>query len=473
MYKLEVTLKQHTPLIHFQPDQEGATLRASEVKPKLDRFILTRLGEDSAYQSKRDEIARAIGDEYNNLNSYEKGKFIAQGLGWLIGNGEQPALDYKMKIIPLNNNKPDQYIIASRLSINQQNLLVQRNYKVINFSPYFAQEKEYSQLFIRINNNYQLRNDFRNKLSMLSKKGIKYDKIKCEIVSFNEPLLKYITDILPEFFIVENFGTRNGKGFGSFTVFSMKLNGVQQEINNDVKSWLTKNYDFVYKKTCNGQDPFQIIQKDYKLMKAGYNRHEGYQKSLLFLYFAKQNIRWEKRWFKRKIKEFGYTLKQDVNGDPIDINLKQSWDDTKCAINSDDTECPSNSDDNYYYIRALLGLAEVFDFLTNNRSVKISVKVNCNNKLERFKSPVIFKIIDENIYLVGKDNIPIQFLHENSPTFSIFKKVNNTINQNSEIHLDPSIKIPNEFSLKDFVSFCMKIVKSHYLSLTGYTPLKK
>ena len=120
-----------------------------------------------------------------------------------------------------------------------------------------------------------------------------------------------------------------------------------------------------------------------------------------------------------------------------------------------------------------MGLAEVFDFLTNNRSVKISVKVNCNNKLERFKSPVIFKIIDENIYLVGKDNIPIQFLHENSPTFSIFKKVNNTINQNSEIHLDPSIKIPNEFSLKDFVSFCMKIVKSHYLSLTGYTPLKK
>ncbi len=40
MYKLEVTLKQHTPLIHFQHDQEGATLRASEVKPKLDRFII-------------------------------------------------------------------------------------------------------------------------------------------------------------------------------------------------------------------------------------------------------------------------------------------------------------------------------------------------------------------------------------------------------------------------------------------------
>jgi hypothetical protein len=42
-YRLEVKLKQHTPLIHFQHDQNGAALRASEVKPKLDRFIIERL----------------------------------------------------------------------------------------------------------------------------------------------------------------------------------------------------------------------------------------------------------------------------------------------------------------------------------------------------------------------------------------------------------------------------------------------
>ena len=42
MYKLEFTLKQHTPIIHFQHDQDGATLRASEVKPKLDRFIYSK-----------------------------------------------------------------------------------------------------------------------------------------------------------------------------------------------------------------------------------------------------------------------------------------------------------------------------------------------------------------------------------------------------------------------------------------------
>jgi len=39
-FKIEFTLKQHTPIIHFQSDQAGATLRATELKPKLDRFLI-------------------------------------------------------------------------------------------------------------------------------------------------------------------------------------------------------------------------------------------------------------------------------------------------------------------------------------------------------------------------------------------------------------------------------------------------
>ena len=38
-FKVEFTLKQHTPIIHFQSVQSGATLRASELKPKFDRFL--------------------------------------------------------------------------------------------------------------------------------------------------------------------------------------------------------------------------------------------------------------------------------------------------------------------------------------------------------------------------------------------------------------------------------------------------
>ena len=42
-FKVVFTLKQHTPMIHFQSDQSGATLRATELKPKLDRFLLEQV----------------------------------------------------------------------------------------------------------------------------------------------------------------------------------------------------------------------------------------------------------------------------------------------------------------------------------------------------------------------------------------------------------------------------------------------
>ncbi len=38
--KVEFMLEQHTPIIHFQSEQMGATLRATELKPKFDRFLL-------------------------------------------------------------------------------------------------------------------------------------------------------------------------------------------------------------------------------------------------------------------------------------------------------------------------------------------------------------------------------------------------------------------------------------------------
>jgi hypothetical protein len=38
MAKLIVKLEQHTPLIHFQHTQDGATLRATEFKPRFDKF---------------------------------------------------------------------------------------------------------------------------------------------------------------------------------------------------------------------------------------------------------------------------------------------------------------------------------------------------------------------------------------------------------------------------------------------------
>lgn len=68
MSELKITLMQHTPILHFQHDQEGATLRATELKPKLDRFMLEHL-------------------ENPNRN-------------WFI-SGEEKALNYKIHIKPI------------------------------------------------------------------------------------------------------------------------------------------------------------------------------------------------------------------------------------------------------------------------------------------------------------------------------------------------------------------------------------
>ena len=43
-FQLKYKLVQQTPMIHFQHDQKGATLRATEVKPKLDKFIIEKMG---------------------------------------------------------------------------------------------------------------------------------------------------------------------------------------------------------------------------------------------------------------------------------------------------------------------------------------------------------------------------------------------------------------------------------------------
>ena len=99
MEVLKVTLKQHTPLLHFQPNEPGATLRASEVKPKLDKYILSKM-----------EVE------------------------------ERRALDYKLSIYTEGNIK--EYLAASYLSRRALDTLNRNNINKIEISPYFAQEKK-------------------------------------------------------------------------------------------------------------------------------------------------------------------------------------------------------------------------------------------------------------------------------------------------------------------------------------------
>ena len=76
--KLQYKLRQETPMIHFQADEYGAILRATEVKPKLDRFIQEWCKEKEKYEVIPDNWKKKI-------------------------DKENTALDYKMRIINKQN----------------------------------------------------------------------------------------------------------------------------------------------------------------------------------------------------------------------------------------------------------------------------------------------------------------------------------------------------------------------------------
>lgn len=70
-FTLQIKLKQHTPIIHFESLQE-ATIRATELKPKLDRFLI-----EKAKSSKDDYALWKKSKDHNALNY--KVKVIVNG----------------------------------------------------------------------------------------------------------------------------------------------------------------------------------------------------------------------------------------------------------------------------------------------------------------------------------------------------------------------------------------------------------
>ena len=74
MHTLYFTLKQHTPLIHFH-DQDEATLRATEVKPKLDKYLIKVMGgeEASRIYDKWEIQGDVLGFMYNTIHPNEAG----------------------------------------------------------------------------------------------------------------------------------------------------------------------------------------------------------------------------------------------------------------------------------------------------------------------------------------------------------------------------------------------------------------
>ncbi len=332
-FKVVFTLKQHTPIIHFQSDQSGATLRATELKPKFDRFLLEQV----------------------------------EGIPFVKNANGAKSLDYKVKIISGQGTRA-----------------------LPNKSLYFA--------------NNPISND-NDKIKSL----ITHTAIKVEFFTFNKEIKSLIEKYFDEFMFVTNFGTRQSKGFGSF----LRSHITDDEIKKIIKKQSNKVFllgtyrDAEYDKALSSIDIF------YKKLKMGITK--PYYKSLIFRYMCShKKVGWEKKFIKNE-------FPQVIHGTHKPI------------------VCTEPDDREFNYIRAVLGLAEHNEFRPNGG--KRQVKIKSLDGIDRFKSPLTFKILNGKIYI----------LHDNSYKKILDKEFSFSLNRVSK-----TIKTPKEFDMYEFLKFVEK-----------------
>lgn len=420
MHLLEFTLKQHTPIIHFQHDQDGATLRATEVKPKLDRYIIEKFG-------------GKVEMEKSWFNNFEKG-----------------SLDYKMRI---EGTRQDEYFIFSTYEnpkIQNQIKADFREKKFILNSPYFADNSLLKKKDEKIENKEKPIKVYDSVNSNLkeAKIGLKFSALKVTLITKDKKLQTEIENVIEEFFIYNNFGTRQSKGFGCFSVDS--INKVL--VNNDFEKIVlkSKKTNEIFRTNINekGAGLFENISNSYKVLKSGINIPFGnnpkYLKSLLFLYFCeKHTTRWEKRWIKQKAKE----------------NTK--LDDFKNGNKSIGCDCSKTLEvpisPNYRYVRAVMGLAETNEYQTNSHNNKYIVEVD-GGGIERYQSPLLVKVHNGKVYFICNNDFEV--IKDKAIDFKLHSKRGDIKSHNADFGV---LNTPEEFDLVDFLNWSnshMKNVKS-------------
>lgn len=398
MHKLEIKLKQHTPLIHFQHDQEGATLRASEVKPKLDKYLLTALGR----------------------GNYQAGIAQARENGWLIGKGDHPALDYKIRIEATAVEKWD---INERQKYTNKHEQRQKPFILQGKEKYLAKVrrsdrktiydlKPYPLFFANMDSDYSNPDEYR-------KFSFTESPIAMTISSRDTMLFDYLSnpDLMNDFFFQTNFGTRQSKGFGSYTIHTedsyYRPRRSQYRFKLEMDMWDNLNYiEEEYKKV------FECIELFYRTLRGGINLKNGrgetlfYFKSLLYMY-ADEFL--NAKWDKRKIKEEFYRIER-----------KQK--------------------PNTYDVRDMLGFSTSEQWLSYRDSIEKSSEV-----ADRMQSPILFKpIYDDNsgIYTI---NVLFQDEKVNMAGFKEGQKVN--VHSNNHRGQDFYIDLPKSFSTESFFNY--------------------
>lgn len=360
-FKLEIQLEQYTPLLHFQGEQDGACLRATEVKPKLDKFVLEFLK--------------------HQLGSCDK---IPKE--WFVQKNSHDALNYKMSFEPV------------RIQEEIEELEELEELHPLYFGDRGKNEGQ-------VKNVYYPRGMKLHILCLIEK--------ECAVTMPDGNIARRLLDVLeqmiPVFFMLNCFGMRSNKGFGSFGVAGKTIPVSQLS-------------EFAPKK-CTAIFELKHIKEEYTypqnlddvyvisaMMKGGINR--PYFKGEIQKLSENHKIGTEKAFLKQKV-----FRREEMRW----------YRDVVCHGND---HTPKQTYREYQFIRALLGLTTQYSFGVGKKNT-FSFEASDKN-IGRFPSPIHF-IPKKECLLITLYEIPEIML---DAEFTIRRK---------------SIKTPKNFDLVGFV----------------------
>ncbi|WP_027089687.1 hypothetical protein [Thomasclavelia saccharogumia] len=382
MIKLKFSLKQITPMIHFQ-DDDGATIRATELKPKLDRFILSWLAYEKEVKKhpgqKLDSETEMLKNVVNNLENKD----------WLVDE-EHIALNYKMRIKAMNKDKNMDLLDHSS-----------KKKKFLGNADYILKNKKYYSSF--------------------------YQEIVINIRCFNHQLANKIKELLPVLIDLTAFGLQQGKGYGNFRVSKIDdqeyKNGIEENLLKVVNHFKDNNV-LVYKLELD-KEKNNKINADYavalnaiaeynRILKSGLHSNYGYIPSVIM-----------KKYFKQD----GYSIVNEKKAMKQGLHLAKynidnlMYHDNEKTINNYNL----NNRSKVYYTRGLLGFAQSYQFSLETKENRnkfnkiprkngketmsfwkgfdVKAKVG-KDEISRFPSPLHYHVTEsyKEIYIVVNNN---------------------------------------------------------------------
>lgn len=340
-WQKEYKLVQHTPLIHFQHSEPHACLRATEVKPKLDRFLIEQLEKDDRFGDGR----------------WKK---------WFVGDGSQQSFDYMMRITP-NSEQVDRTQSIERAIARVEHRPPNASFHEIHKN-YFG--------------NMASGNNIQDTIRKTFKESLFYkDGLTLTIRCFIPELLTLIDEHIRGFFMMHNFGTRQRKGFGSFTVdISTKPN--EPKGFDLVRKYCPNAYYCKLDDNVSADALLNAVWVLSAFLKSGFNRGEGnYVRGFVFRYFQREKnpLANDKAFVKQQVLHNVYN--EATRGEHLH---------------------PYGNNVRYRYVRGLLGTNENSRFCRapNAHTPVYDIYTHSAEGIERFPSPLLFKPIGKFVFIL-------------------------------------------------------------------------